>query len=183
MNDAGERQLAVLGGGCFWCLEAVYKEFRGVTEVTSGYAGGTHPKPTYRLVCGGGTGHAEVVRITFDPALVSYRTLLRVFFTIHDPTTKNRQGADVGTQYRSIILHADEAQRRLARDVIREVEAERLHSRPLVTELGPLDAFHPAELEHDDYFRRNPRQPYCQIVIAPKLRKARARFLDHYSKR
>ena len=183
MTGCEEHQVAVLGGGCFWCLEAVYKELKGVTEVASGYAGGTHPEPTYRLVCGGRTGHAEVVRITFDPALISYRTLLGVFFTIHDPTTKNRQGADVGTQYRSIILYADERQRRIAREVIREVEAEGLHSKPVVTELGALGAFCPAEPEHDDYFRNNPRQPYCQVVIAPKVRKARARFLDRYTER
>ena len=183
MKNPREGEVAVLGGGCFWCLEAVYNEFGGVTEVVSGYAGGTHPQPTYRLVCGGRTGHAEVVRIAFDSAVVSYRMLLGVFFTIHDPTTKDRQGADVGPQYRSIILYADEAQHRVAEEAIREVEAEELYSKPIVTELRPLGAFHPAESEHDDYFRRNPGQPYCQVVIAPKLRKARERFLSHYPER
>ena len=180
MSGSGREAVAVLGGGCFWCLEAVFRGLRGVTEVVSGYAGGTHPNPTYRLVCRGRTGHAEVVRVTFDPAVISYRTLLGVFFTIHDPTTRDRQGADIGPQYRSIILHADEMQRREAEAVIRGIEAEGLHANPVVTELAPLGAFHPAEPEHDDYFRRNPGQPYCRVVIAPKVSKARERFRDHY---
>ena len=180
MSGSGREAVAVLGGGCFWCLEAVFRGLRGVTEAVSGYAGGTHPNPTYRLVCRGRTGHAEVVRVTFDPAVISYRTLLGVFFTIHDPTTRDRQGADIGPQYRSIILHADETQRREAEAVIRGIEAEGLHANPVVTELAPLGAFHPAEPEHDDYFRRNPRQPYCRVVIAPKVSKARERFRDHY---
>ncbi|MDE0081763.1 MAG: peptide-methionine (S)-S-oxide reductase MsrA [Gammaproteobacteria bacterium] len=181
MSGNGREAVAVLGGGCFWCLEAVYRGLRGVSEVVSGYAGGTHPNPTYRLVCRGRTGHAEVVRVTFDPAVISYRTLLGVFFTIHDPTTRDRQGADVGPQYRSIILYADEAERREAEAVIREIEAEGLYAKPVVTELAPLGAFHPAEPEHDDYFRRNPWQPYCRAVIAPKVGKARERFRDHYA--
>lgn len=180
MSGNGREAVAVLGGGCFWCLEAVYRGLRGVSEVVSGYAGGTHPNPTYRLVCRGRTGHAEVVRVTFDPAVISYRTLLGVFFTIHDPTTRDRQGADVGPQYRSIILYADEAERREAEAVIRGIEAEGLYAKPVVTELAPLGAFHAAEPEHDDYFRRNPWQPYCQAVIAPKLSKARERFRDLY---
>ncbi len=181
MSGNGREAVAVLGGGCFWCLEAVYRGLRGVTEVVSGYAGGTHPNPTYRLVCRGRTGHAEVVRVTFDPAVISYRTLLGIFFTIHDPTTRDRQGADVGPQYRSIILYADEAERREAEAMIREIEAEGLYAKPVVTELAPLGAFHAAEPEHDDYFRRNPWQPYCQAVIAPKVGKARERFRDHYA--
>lgn len=181
MSGNGREAVAVLGGGCFWCLEAVYRGLRGVTEVVSGYAGGTHPNPTYRLVCRGRTGHAEVVRVTFDPAVISYRTLLGVFFTIHDPTTRDRQGADVGPQYRSIILYADEAERREAEAVIRGIEAEGLYAKPVVTELAPLGAFHAAEPEHDDYFRRNPWQPYCRAVIAPKVGKARERFRDYYS--
>ena len=181
MSGSGREAVAVLGGGCFWCLEAVYRGLRGVTGVVSGYAGGTHPNPTYRLVCRGRTGHAEVVRVTFDPAVISYRTLLGVFFTIHDPTTRDRQGADVGPQYRSIILYADEEQRREAEAVIREIEAEGLYAKPVVTDLQPLGAFHPAEPEHDDYFRRNPWQPYCRAVIAPKVGKARERFRDHYA--
>ena len=180
MSGNGQVADAVLGGGCFWCLEAVYRGLRGVREVVSGYAGGTHPNPTYRLVCRGGTGHAEVVRVTFDPAVISYRTLLGIFFTIHDPTTRDRQGADVGPQYRSIILYADEEQRREAEAVIRGIDAEGLYTKPVVTELAPLGAFHAAEPEHDDYFRRNPWQPYCRAVIAPKVGKAREHFRDYY---
>lgn len=167
---------AVLGGGCFWCLEAVFQLVNGVSDVQSGYAGGTHPAPTYRLVCGGATGHAEVVRVTFDPSVVSYRDLLRVFFTVHDPTTPNRQGADVGTQYRSIILYTDEEQKRTAEEVIRDLEAEERWPNPIVTELAPLVDFFPAEREHDDYYRRNPHQAYCQVAISPKVARARQKL-------
>jgi peptide-methionine (S)-S-oxide reductase len=166
-------ETAVLGGGCFWCLEAVFQLVRGVTNVTSGYAGGDHPVPTYRLVCGGDTGHAEVVRIVFDPSIVTYRELLNVFFTIHDPTTPNRQGADVGTQYRSIVLYVDDNQKRTAEEVIREIEAEGRWKNPIVTEVVPLAEFFPAEREHDDYYKRNPHQAYCQVVISPKVAHAR----------
>ncbi|HHY57109.1 MAG TPA: peptide-methionine (S)-S-oxide reductase MsrA [Chloroflexi bacterium] len=169
-------ELATLGGGCFWCLEAVYVELRGVEKVVSGYAGGHVKNPTYREVCSGATGHAEVVQVTFDPAVISYADILRVFFTIHDPTTLNRQGADVGTQYRSIILYHNEAQKQTAIEVMQEVTAQRLWNNPLVTELAPLDVFYPAEEYHQDYFARNPLQPYCQVVIAPKV----AKFRKHY---
>ncbi len=152
-SSQGRTETAVLGGGCFWCLEAVFQGLKGVKVVTSGYAGGHHPSPTYRLVCGGNTGHAEVVRVVFDPDVVSFRTLLDVFFTIHDPTTKDRQGADVGPQYRSIILHADADQQRTAQEVIESLGAEGRWSRPIVTEVAPLGEFHPAEHEHDDYYR------------------------------
>jgi peptide-methionine (S)-S-oxide reductase len=168
--------LAVLGGGCFWCLEAVFQQLPGVTQVTSGYAGGDHPEPTYHLVCGGGTGHAEVVRISFNPEIISYRSLLEILFVVHDPTTRNRQGADVGKQYRSIILVADAEQRATAEDVIRALATEGRWSDPVVTEIRPLGAFFPAEPEHDDYYRRNSSQPYCQVVISPKVMKAHQHF-------
>jgi peptide-methionine (S)-S-oxide reductase len=164
---------AVLGGGCFWCLEAVYQELRGVEKVTSGYAGGHSPAPTYRAVCSGTTGHAEVVRVVFDPEVISYREILEAFFAIHDPTTLNRQGGDTGTQYRSVILYADEEQKQVAEEMIRELEALGRWSDSIVTELAPLLEFYPAERDHWDYYRRNPMQGYCQIVISPKLAKAR----------
>jgi len=167
---------AVLGGGCFWCLEAVFQDLAGVEEVTSGYAGGHDPSPTYRSVCAGTTGHAEVVRIRFLPGLISFATLLDVFFTIHDPTTPNRQGADIGSQYRSIILHDGEEQERTALDSIRAVAEEERWGGEIVTELAPLGVFHPAEEEHRNYYQRNPQQAYCAVVISPKLAKARARF-------
>jgi peptide-methionine (S)-S-oxide reductase len=176
---AEERGLetATLGGGCFWCLEAVYQELSGVERVVSGYAGGHATHPDYESVCSGTTGHAEVVQVTFDPAVISYRDLLEVFFTIHDPTTANRQGADVGTQYRSIVLWHDEAQREVARQVMAEAAAAGLWDAPLVTQLEPLTAFHPAEGYHQDYFARNPDQPYCRAVVAPKVAKFRKQHL------
>jgi peptide-methionine (S)-S-oxide reductase len=213
-----ESASAVVGGGCFWCLEAVFQEVRGVSSVQSGYAGGHVENPTYKEVCSGTTGHAEVVRVIYDPSVVSYRELLEVFFAVHDPTTPDRQGADVGPQYRSIILYADEAQERTARELLEvffavhdpttpdrqgadvgpqyrsiilyadeaqertarellaELDEEGPWDDPIVTELKPLDVFHPAEAAHDDYFRRNPYQPYCQAVISPKVSKFRERF-------
>lgn len=173
-----DTNVAVLGGGCFWCVEAVYRDLDGVQSVKSGYAGGHTENPRYGDVCGGATGHAEVVRIGFDPARLSYADLLRVFFTIHDPTTPNRQGNDVGPQYRSVILTADEAQARVAREVMAEIEAAGLYDRKLVTEIVPLTTFYPAEDEHDDYFARNPGSGYCQVVVAPKVRKFRKQFAD-----
>ena len=164
---------ATIGGGCFWCLEAVYQDIDGVSDVTSGYAGGSTPNPTYRQVCSGSTGHAEVIQITFDPAVVSYQDLIEVFFTIHNPTTKNRQGADVGTQYRSIILHHDAEQKQVAESVIEDLEADAVFSDPIVTEVEPLDMFYEAESKHQDYYKRNPGLPYCQAVIEPKLSKLR----------
>ena len=171
------QELATLAGGCFWCLDAVYLDLRGVEKVVSGYAGGHVPNPTYREVCSGLTGHAEVVQVAFDPAVVSYRELLQVFFTIHDPTTLNRQGADVGTQYRSAIYYHDDAQKATAEAVMAEVTAEKLWPNPLVTELAPLTKFYPAEEYHQDYFARNPGQPYCQVVVAPKVSKFRKQFI------
>jgi peptide-methionine (S)-S-oxide reductase len=173
MNIRAATETAVLGGGCFWCLEAVYQELRGVKKVTSGYAGGHVPAPTYRAVCGGTTGHAEVVRVVFDPKVISYREILEAFFAIHDPTTLNRQGADAGTQSRSVILYLDEEQKQIAEEMIRELGSSGRWTDRIVTEIGPLRDFYPAESDHWDYYLRNPMQPYCQIVISPKLAKAR----------
>jgi peptide-methionine (S)-S-oxide reductase len=174
MNESrAATETAVLGGGCFWCLEAVYQQLRGVRGVTSGYAGGHVPAPTYRAVCGGTTGHAEVVRVVFDPKVISYREILEAFFAIHDPTTLNRQGADAGTQYRSVILYADDEQKKIAEEMIRELSASQRWTDRIVTEVAPLRDFYPAESDHWDYYRRNPTQPYCQVVISPKLAKAR----------
>jgi peptide-methionine (S)-S-oxide reductase len=173
-----EREVATLGGGCFWCLDAVYRELRGVEKVESGYAGGTKPSPTYREVCTGQTGHAEVVQITFDPTEITYRELLEVFFTIHDTTTKDRQGGDVGTQYRSIILTSSDEQARTAREVSAEITAEKVWDNPIVTKIEPLTTFYPAERYHQDYFANNTEQPYCRIVIEPKVVKFRKKFLE-----
>jgi len=171
-------EVATLGGGCFWCLDAVYREVRGVSRVESGYAGGTTRSPSYEAVCSGRTGHAEVVQLTFDPAVVSFRDLLEIFFTIHDPTTLNRQGADVGTQYRSVIYYHTPEQRMTAEQVIAELEAAGVWDGPIVTEVAPLPPYYPAEPYHQDYFRRNPGQGYCSAVIAPKVSKLRQRHLD-----
>jgi peptide-methionine (S)-S-oxide reductase len=176
------RELATLGGGCFWCLEAVYVELKGVEKVVSGYAGGHVDAPTYDQVCGGATGHAEVVQVTFDPDVLSYRDVLDVFFTIHDPTTPDRQGNDVGTQYRSVIFTHTAEQATIARDTIRELTAARLFPDPIVTEVAPLSRFWPAEAWHQNYVARNPRQPYCIFVVAPKVAKARKQFLARLKK-
>jgi len=171
-------ETATLAGGCFWCLEAVYELLDGVVSVKSGYAGGHVPNPTYEHVCSGATGHAEVVQVVFDPDVVSYEDLLDVFFTIHDPTTKDRQGNDVGTQYRSAIFYHDEAQRTAAYTKIAEIERLGIWRDGLVTELTPFETFYPAEDYHDEYFRRNPDNLYCQAVVAPKVAKFRKRHLD-----
>jgi peptide-methionine (S)-S-oxide reductase len=170
-------QLATFAGGCFWCLEAVFEQLRGVTKVQSGYAGGHVPNPTYQAVCTGTTGHAEVVQVTFDPAVVSYRDLLGVFFSLHDPTTLNAQGGDVGTQYRSAIFYHDDEQRRAAEETVKELEAEHVFDDPIVTEIVPLDGFYAAEEYHKEYYRRNPNQAYCRAVIAPKVAKLRSKYL------
>ena len=168
---------ATFGGGCFWCLEAVFIELRGVQRVESGYAGGTVERPSYQQVCAGTTGHAEVVQIEYDPAIISYRDLLDVFFTIHDHSTPDRQGADVGPQYRSIILYEDEEQKRVAEEAIAQLLADGVWGR-IVTEVVPLETFWPAEVYHRDYYRRNPDQAYCRAVIAPKVAKLRKRHLE-----
>jgi peptide-methionine (S)-S-oxide reductase len=168
--------MATLGGGCFWCIEAALKDLKGVDHVVSGYAGGTTPDPTYEQVCSGRTGHAEVVQVTFDPAVLSYHDLLEVFFTVHDPTTQDRQGADVGSQYRSIVLTHDADQAETARAIIAELA--QAFPAPIVTEVVPLDVFYEAEAYHQDYYANNPGQGYCQVVIAPKLAKLRAKWAD-----
>ena len=178
MSAGQDRESATLAGGCFWCLEAVYKELRGVRSVVSGYAGGDVPRPTYQQVCEGTTGHAEVVQITFDPRQVSFRELLEVFFTIHDPTTLNRQGADVGSQYRSAVFYHSPAQRETAEQTIAELTAAHVWDAPIVTEVTPLTEFYPAEDYHQDYFEKNPFQPYCRAVVAPKVAKLRKHFLE-----
>ncbi len=170
-------EVATLAGGCFWCLEAVFDELEGVQDVVSGYAGGSVPHPTYKQVCNGDTGHAEVVQVTFDPAVLSYRDLLKVFFAIHDPTTLNRQGGDAGTQYRSAIFTHSDEQEKVADEAIAELNAEKLWDDPIVTEVVPAESFYPAEDYHQEYFRRNPNQGYCRMVIAPKVAKFRKEYL------
>ena len=177
-GPASKTSTITLGGGCFWCLDAVFRELSGVESVVSGYAGGRVPNPTYREVCSGRTGHAEVVQITFDTALISMDDLLRIFFTLHDPTTLNRQGGDVGTQYRSVIFYHDDGQRERAESILREFAESKVWGAPIVTELSPLDKFYPAEEYHQDYFSKNPDQPYCQAVVAPKVGKLRKQFFQ-----
>lgn len=173
-----ERESATLGGGCFWCLEAVFNQLRGVESVVSGYMGGRSPSPSYEEVCTGRSGHVEVVRVVFDPAQLAFRELLQVFFAIHDPTTRDRQGADVGSQYRSVIFYHSEAQRLTAAEMIASIDQGGGFAAPVVTQIQPAAAFFPAEGYHQQYFARNSRQPYCQAVIAPKLRELRRRFSD-----
>ena len=171
-------ETATLGGGCFWCLEAVYEEMAGVQKVVSGYAGGGNRVPTYEEVCSGTTGHAEVIQVKFDPAVTTYRDLLSVFFAIHDPTTLNRQGADVGPQYRSVIFTHGDEQHRVATEVIAELEKSSAWANPIVTEVTPVPRFHKAEDYHQDFFRRNPTQGYCRMVVSPKVEKFHKEFAD-----
>jgi peptide-methionine (S)-S-oxide reductase len=173
-----ELETTTLGGGCFWCLEAVFERLEGVEDVTSGYAGGHTINPSYAAVCTGGTGHAEVARVTFDPSVLTFRDLLEVFFAIHDPTTPDRQGNDVGPQYRSIILHESDAQRATAEAMVAELDSTMALGAPVVTEIEPLREFYPAEPEHEEYYRNNPDQPYCRMVISPKVAKFRQAFAD-----
>ncbi len=180
MNKSYE--ITTLGGGCFWCLEAIFNELRGVEKVVSGYSGGDVPNPTYREVCSGTTAHAEVVQITFDPEIISFRELLQVFFTIHDPTTLNRQGADVGTQYRSVIFYHTPEQKAVAQEVIAELEKAKVWDAPIVTALTPFEAFYPAEEYHQEYYDSNPEQPYCRVVIEPKVAKFRKQYLTKLKK-
>lgn len=172
------RETATLAGGCFWCLEAVYDEIKGISSVESGYSNGHVPNPTYKEVCGGDTGHAEAVRIQFDPSVVSYRDLLNVFFAIHDPTTVNRQGADIGTQYRSAIFYHSPEQKETAEALIRELNAQKIWDSPIVTEVAEAGPFYIAEDYHQEYFVNNRFQPYCQAVVAPKVAKFRKHFLE-----
>ena len=175
-------EVATLAGGCFWCMEAVFDELIGVESVESGYSGGHVQRPSYSQVCAGDTGHAEVVQVTFDPEVLSYKDLLTVFFTIHDPTTLNRQGNDVGTQYRSVIFYHNEQQKNIAEEVIREIGAAKIWDDPLVTELTPFGQFFIAEDYHQEYFKKNPFQGYCRAVIAPKVTKFRHNFTDRLKK-
>lgn len=169
-------EIATLGGGCFWCLEAVYQQMQGVLSMVSGYMGGKVENPTYEQVCTGKTGHVEVVQVTFDPAVAPYREIIEVFFAIHDPTSLDRQGNDAGPQYRSVIFYHSEAQRTVAEETIRRLNAEGIWDAPIVTEIRPAAAFYPAEDYHQDYFRNHPAQPYCAFVVAPKVRKFREKF-------
>ncbi|HLB63412.1 MAG TPA: peptide-methionine (S)-S-oxide reductase MsrA [Anaerolineales bacterium] len=171
-------ETATLGGGCFWCLEAVYDELKGVTDVVSGYSGGNVPNPTYEQVCGKRTGHAEVIQVTFDPDVISFHDVLKVFFAIHDPTTKDRQGNDVGPQYRSAVFYHSPEQKAAAEETIVELDREGLWPRPIVTEVMLFEAFYPAEEYHQEYFARNPYQGYCQAIIAPKVAKFRKQFVE-----
>lgn len=169
-------EVATLAGGCFWCLEAVYDQLHGVTDVVSGYAGGHVENPSYKAVCTGATGHAEVIQVTFDPNVITFRDLLNVFFTIHDPTTLNRQGADVGTQYRSAVFYHSDEQKATTAEVIKEVQS--IWDNPIVTEITPIDHFYPAEEYHQEYFANNPTQGYCSAVVAPKVAKFRKHYLN-----
>jgi peptide-methionine (S)-S-oxide reductase len=180
MSDNNSLQIATLGGGCFWCIEAVYSGLKGVVKAESGYSGGSVPNPSYEDVCTDETGHAEVVQVTFDPKVISYGEILRVFFSVHDPTTKNRQGADVGTQYRSVIFYHGAEQRKIAEQVIKEMKD--VWSKPIVTELSPLDKFYRAEDYHQHYFQNNPGQGYCQMVIEPKVMKFRKQYFGKLKK-
>lgn len=175
--DQPHLEVATLGGGCFWCLEPLYDQLRGVTDVVSGYSGGQVAEPTYEQVCTGRTGHAEVVQVTFDPSVITYRQILEVFFTVHDPTTLNRQGADVGPQYRSVIFYHSPEQKATAGQVIADLTAKKLWDRRIVTEVTPFEVFYPAEEYHQEYFAHNPNQGYCQLVIAPKVVKFRKEYL------
>lgn len=176
------KEVTTLGGGCFWCLEAVFDELQGVEDVVSGYAGGSTVNPTYQQVCSETTGHAEVVQVTFDPQLISFADVLKVFFSIHDPTTLNRQGADVGTQYRSAIFFHTPEQQATATQVMEEINKAGIWNRPIVTEVTSFETFYPAETYHQEYFQNNGEQPYCQVVIAPKVAKFRKEYLDRLKK-
>jgi peptide-methionine (S)-S-oxide reductase len=180
--DMQNRDVATIAGGCFWCIEAIFNELKGVEMVESGYSGGDIPNPTYQQVCTGTTNHAEVVQVTYDPTLISYKELLELFFSVHDPTTLNRQGADVGTQYRSSIFYHNEDQKRIAEELIEELDRSKLWDRPIVTQLEPFKEFFKAEAYHQEYYEQNPNQPYCRAVIAPKVTKFRKEHFDRLKK-
>jgi peptide-methionine (S)-S-oxide reductase len=181
-TSASCNETATLAGGCFWCLEAIFPELKGVQNVVSGYTGGQEPNPSYREVCTGLTGHAEAVQISFDPREISYREILEVFFTIHDPTTVNQQGADRGTQYRSAIFFNSDMQKKASEELIQELDASGTWDNPIVTEIAPLQEFYPAEESHHDYYKRNSGEPYCRLVIEPKVAKLRKHFFDKLKK-
>lgn len=176
MKNTKQSETATIGGGCFWCLEAIFNELQGVKKVVSGYSGGSVPDPSYGQVCSGTTGHAEVIRIEFDPQIISFSELLEVFFMVHDPTTLDRQGTDVGTQYRSVIFYHTPEQKEIAEEEIARLEAAKIHDAPIVTEVRPFEVFYPAGEYHQKYFEREQDQPYCRVVIAPKLEKFRRKF-------
>ena len=178
----GKMEVATLGGGCFWCIEAAFDEIKGVVNVESGYSGGTAASPTYEQVCTGTTGHAEVVQVTFDPSIISFKEILEIFFTTHDPTTRNRQGSDVGTQYRSVIFYYNEKQKEVAEQVIAELEAEKLWDSSIVTQVEPFKKFYNAEDYHRGYFGRHPEAGYCKVVIAPKIAKLRKKYREKLKK-
>ncbi len=175
---SNKTETITLGGGCFWCVEAIYQDVKGVEQVVSGYAGGTIDNPTYQQVCAGVTGHAEVIRVTFDPAIISLEEILFIFWRVHDPTTLNRQGADVGPQYRSIILCYNDEQQTIAQQSLQEADTSTLYGSPIVTEIAPMGTFYPAEAYHQSYYNNNPNQPYCRAVIDPKVRKFKASYQD-----
>jgi peptide-methionine (S)-S-oxide reductase len=177
-----QKEIITLGGGCFWCIEAIFEELKGVESAVSGYSGGAVANPTYEAVCSGTTGHAEVVQITFDPKVLPLKELLRVFFTLHDPTTLNRQGADVGTQYRSAVFFHNDAQKTATEEVIKEFESSKVWGSKIVTQVVPFKEFYPAEKYHQEYYSQNPNQGYCRVVIAPKIAKLRKQFLDKLKK-
>ena len=181
-NNIKQIEVAILGGGCFWCMEAAFYEIRGIEKVESGYSGGTLAHPTYEQVCTGNTGHAEVVQITFDPDVISFKEILEIFFTVHDPTTLNQQGNDVGTQYRSVIFYHDGLQKLVAEQVIRELSSTKVWKKPIVTKVEPFRAFYKAEEYHDNYFKRHRMQPYCMLVIAPKIAKLRKHYYEKLKK-
>jgi len=183
MNRSASSEVATIAGGCFWCIEAVFLEVDGVKSVIPGYTGGATVNPTYQEVCIGNTGHAEAVQVIFDPARISYREILEIFFSVHDPTTLNRQGADRGTQYRSAIFYHNEQQKAIAEELIRELDKARLWKNPIVTQLAPLDKFYPAEDYHLEYFSRHPEQTYCQMVISPKVNKFRKQWAKQLKRR
>ena len=177
MNQSNEKyETATFGAGCFWCVEAVYQNLKGVQKVVSGYAGGKTPNPTYKQICTGQTGHAEVAQITYDPTQISYQALLDVFWNTHDPTTLNRQGADTGTQYRSVIFYNNDQQKEIAEQSMTETNASGLRSNPIVTEISPIPTFYPAEDYHQNYYQSNPSQPYCRVIISPKIQKLKKEF-------
>ena len=179
MNQAVSWEVATLAGGCFWCIEGVFREVKGAENVVSGYTGGTTVNPTYEQVCTGKTGHAESVQVSYNPSKLSYREILEIFFSVHDPTTLNRQGADVGTQYRSAIFYHNEQQKRVAEELIKELGKANLWDKPIVTQIVPLETFYPAENYHQEYFSRHPERAYCQMVISPKINKFRKQWTEH----
>jgi peptide-methionine (S)-S-oxide reductase len=182
LNEPNQLEIATLGGGCFWCLEAIYNELKGIIKVESGYAGATIPNPTYKQVCTGTTGHAEVIQISYNPNLITYREILEIFFTMHDPTTLNRQDNDVGTQYRSIILYHNQNQKQTAEKIINEITQEKIWNTPIVTQIEPYQTFYKAEDYHQEYYKKNPEQYYCKIIIEPKIAKLRNQYFEKLKK-